>query len=165
MTAVCTEEDVLEALIVLRHCVPGEHPEISEMTASVWHAALALYPGDVVRSVALHWNGDRYPSREEFRDAVSAEQRNRREADAQRALASPEEHPGCPECDGHGWKVLSTSPLWITELCPRGCVPPLPMYAQGRREERRRRKTHTAPARAEYGREVTDRMTGDRGEW
>ena len=163
MTAICTEKDALAALIFLRHTVPGEHPEISEMTAQVWHASLALYPGDVVRDVALTWPGDHFPSREEFRDAVSTEQRSRREEASRKALEHPEEHSACPTCDGYGWMILGTDPHWIVKACPAGCAAPLPRHRQDGRARRRRDAGKTEPARVQ--REVietTGRIQGDR---
>jgi hypothetical protein len=163
MTDTARRDDVLTALLLLRQTVPGEHPEISEQTAEVWHVALALYPGDVVRHVALHWSGDRFPSREDFREAVSAELSSRRDAAARAALEDPQVER-CPECMGRGWVVLDAD-LWIVRSCSMGCAPPLPIYAQGRVEHRRRRpaqREHRGPSRADFGREVTNRMTGDR---
>jgi hypothetical protein len=167
MTAVCTQNDVLGALIILRHTVPGDHPEISETTAAVWHAALALYSGDIVRDVALAWTGDRYPSREAFRDAVSAEQRTRAEAAAEAALDRPGQHQSCPECDGFGWKVLGIDPLWVVEPCPAGCQVPLPRHR--RADGRARRRTASAPTGPRRVPadvvETTGRITGDRDDF
>jgi hypothetical protein len=162
MTAICTEDDTLTALLLLRETVPGEHPEISQQTAQVWHVSLALYPGDVVRHVALHWPGETFPSREEFRDAVSAEQRTRRETEARKATENPEDHPACPSCDGYGWAVLSTAP-WIVEPCPTGCLPPLPRHRQDGRARRRRPLTDAPPQRVSPAViETTSRIVGDR---
>jgi hypothetical protein len=168
MNPTCSPDNVLAALLLLRHVVPGEHPEISQQTAAMWHVAVGLYPAEVVEYVAVHWAGERFPSREEFREAVSAEQRARRDAAARRALEHPQDHPRCPECDGFGWRVVSTSPFWVVDECPRGCEIPLPRFRQepgARRRSRGPAKT-TGPQKVQ--REVietTGRITGERGDF
>jgi hypothetical protein len=132
VTGTCTEQDVMAALILLHHTMPGQHPDLSERTAVVWHQRLALYPAEVVQHVALHWAGDRYPSAEEFRHEVSAEQRRRADEHADRQLAAGDKTV-CAACAGTGFQLLSDK-QWICQPCPEGCEPPLPRH---RREKRR----------------------------
>lgn len=163
------QKGVMAALIVLRQIVPGQHPDISEGTASIWYAHLAGFTTNDVMAAAMDYTGDRFPSRNEFVDCVRATRRIAREGQA--ALAEMANTEGtdnrCPHCLGYGWELLTTAPTWTVRACPKGCEPPLPPHqralaAHAARKERKAAGGDPGPQRVPSDViDVTSRITGD----
>lgn len=164
-TELIDQHGVMAAMMVLRQTVPGEHPEISEGTAQIWYAALAAYSTNVVMTAAMEWAGTRYPSRQEFVEAVRMTRRVQREGQAALALTGIEPGQRCPECDGAGWKLVSQAP-WTVIACPAGCLPPLParqraLVAYKARSERAKGDPQRPAVTGEVI-EATHRIQGER---
>ena len=125
------QQGVRAAMIVLRQTVPGQHPDISEGTASIWYAQLAGFSTNDVMAAAMDYAGDNYPSRNEFVELVRSSRRSRREHQAQLSeMASGDDR--CPHCLGYGWELITTAPTWIVRDCPRGCDVPLPPHQRAK---------------------------------